>query len=324
MRLHRRRLATGLAATPVMAALGLERTLAQATPDASPVATGDTREIVHPRGTTIIPANPQRVINLGEEWLLADMLELGVRPIATTATYVDGFVGIDTDYEPEIPLFTTFEMDIESLIPLEADLIVSQDYLFDLSADLYETLSQIAPVVSIPRSDDWHENYLTLAAVFGKEAEAQATIDALEGEIAATAAELDLTGQTITFATVYPGGDGFALWLTGINPIVGVVLDLGAEVLPSADGYDLDGNGRAWMSLEQVSEIQGDTLIMLQTFAVQAEGETEAFDEVTGTDLWQTVPAVQNDQVFIIERVGFPGEVAGRRKILDAYREIFG
>lgn len=324
MQIHRRALAKGLTATSLVAALGVERTLAQATPAASPDSSGETREIVHPRGTSVIPANPQRVINLGEEWLLADMLELGIRPIATTATYVDGFVGIDADYEPEVPLFTTFEIDIESLIPLEADLIVSQDYLFDLSADLYETLSQIAPVVSIPRSADWHENYLTLAAVFGKEAEAQATIDALEDEIAATAVDLDLTGRTVSFATVYPGGDGFALWLTGANPIVDVVLDLGAEVLPSAEGYDLDANGRAWMSLEQVSEIQGETLIMLQTFAVEAEGETEAFDEVTGTDLWQTVPAVQNDRVFIIERVGFPGEVAGRRGILDAYREIFG
>lgn len=324
MRLHRRTLTAGLAAAPIVVMLGSSRVLGQTTPDASPAASDGTREIVHPRGTTLVPANPQRVINLGEEWLLADLLELGIEPIATTATYVDGFVGIDTDYEPEIPLFTTFEIDFEALIPLNADLIISQDYLFDLSADLYETLSQIAPVVSVPRSEDWHENYLTLAAIFGKEAEAQATIDALEADIAATATELDLTGQTITFATVYPGGDGFALWLTGANPIVDIALALGAEVLPAAAGFDTDANGRAWMSLEQVSEIQGETLIMLQTFAVEAEGEGESFEEVTATELWQTIPAVQNDQVFVIERVGFPGEVAGRRALLAKYREIFG
>ena len=324
MQMHRRTLIRGLTATSIVATVGVERAVAQATPEASPVADGATREIVHPRGTSIIPANPQRVINLGEEWLLADLLELGVFPIATTATYVDGFVGIDTDYEPEIPLFTTFEIDFEALVPLDADLIVAQDYLFDLSEDLYETLSQIAPVVSIPRSEDWHENYLTLAAVFGKEAAAQDTIAALEDEIAATAIELDLTGQTVSFATVYPGGDGFALWLTGANPIVDIVLELGADVVPSAEDFDVDANGRAWMSLEEVSQIQGETLIMLQTMAVDAEGEGESFDEVTSTDLWQTIPAVQNDQVFVIERVGFPGEVAGRRKIIEVYREIFG
>lgn len=323
MQINRRTLTGSLASASVLGILGAGRTLGQATPGASPIATGDTREIVHPRGTTVIPANPQRVVALGEEWLLADLLSLGVTPVASSGNYVSGYVGIDPSYQPEIPVFTTSELDIETLVGLQPDLILVTNISFDFMEGLYENLSQIAPTVAVPDVNVWQENYRTLAAMFDQEASANAEITALEEEIAAAAAQLDLAGQTVSVATVYPGGDGFALWLTDQLPIVDLLIDLGLTVLPDATKFEIDANGRAWMSLEQVSEVQGHTLVMLQTFSAETDGEDGSFDEVTATELWQTIPAVQNDRVFVVERVGFPGEITGRRALLAEYREIF-
>jgi iron complex transport system substrate-binding protein len=308
----------------VLGILGVGRTLGRATPAASPVATGDTREIVHSRGTTVIPAHPQRVVALGEEWLLADLLSLGITPVASSGNYASGYVGIDLSYQPEIPVFTTSELDIETLVGLQPDLILVNNIYFDLMEGLFENLSRIAPTVAVSDIAVWQENYRTLAAMFGQEASANAEITALEEEIAAAAAELGLAGKTVSVATVYPGGDGFALWLTDQLPMVDLLINLGLTVLPDATEFETDANGRAWMSLEQVSEVQGDTLVMLQTFSAETDGEDDSFDEVTATELWQTIPAVQNDRVFMVERVGFPGEITGRRALLAEYRGIFG
>jgi iron complex transport system substrate-binding protein len=323
MHINRRALTGSLVAVPLLGVLATDRALGQATPGASPVAAGAAREIEHPRGTTLVPADPQRVVALGEEWLLADLLSLGITPVASSGNYASGYVGIDPAYKPEIPVFTTSELDIEVLIGLKPDLILVHDIYFDFMDGLFENLSQIAPTVAIPDVDAWQENYRFTAAVFGMEAVADTEIAALEVEIADAAAELDLAGQTVSVATVYPGGDGFALWLTDQLPMVDLLIDLGLTVVPDATGFETDANGRAWMSLEQVGEVQGETLIMLQTFSAETDGEDESFEDVTATELWQTIPAVQNDRVYVVERVGFPGEITGRRALLAEYRAIF-
>ena len=68
-------------------------TLAAQTPVATP---GGVREFTDARGITLqIPTLPQRVLALGEELLLADLLELGITPAASSGNYSDRYVGID-------------------------------------------------------------------------------------------------------------------------------------------------------------------------------------------------------------------------------------
>jgi ABC-type Fe3+-hydroxamate transport system substrate-binding protein len=51
--------------------------------------TATTRTIEHTFGTTEIPAAPQRVIALGEEGLLADLLDAGITPLASIVNLPD-------------------------------------------------------------------------------------------------------------------------------------------------------------------------------------------------------------------------------------------
>lgn len=295
---------------------------AQATPEASP---GATRTVVDMRGEVVIPAEPQRVVALGDEFLLADLLALGVRPIASSAAYADGYIGIDPadTAEFELPPFTLFEsMDMEQILALGPDLLVVPDYVYALTAETADAVAQIVPVVVVgTMNEDWRAYIHELAAIFGKEPEAQAALAELDETIASAAGELQLEGQTVSVVTIYPGSQTVTAWVDQTFMPVEVLQQLGATIRPDAAGYEVDDAGRADISLEQVNVIDGETLIMLQTTA--AEDEQQTIAELTASPLWQGLPAVRSGQVYVLERIGYPGELSGRLSILEAYREIF-
>jgi iron complex transport system substrate-binding protein len=205
---------------------------------------------------------------------------------------------------------------------LEPDLFVVPDYVFDYVENLYEQLSQFAPVVAVADHPDWRDEYRFVGSIFGKEALADELIANLADAVTTTALELALEEQTVTVATIYPGEPSITLWLTTGIAQTDVLVQLGLTLAPDAAGFTVDDIGRAQLSVEQVNELTGETLIMLQT--TTSDEEQTTFDLVTGDPLWQTIPAVQNERVFILERIGYPGEVRGRLALLADYRTIFG
>jgi len=323
MRAVNRRTMMGMGVAAVTMSRGI--TAFAQTPDASPAAspvTGE-REVVHAQGTTYVPLFPERVLAMGDEWILTDLLELGITPVASSSTYGDRFIGIPEEQTEGIETFSLFTgLDVEQLVAIAPDLIVVPDYVFGYLDGLYETLSQIAPTVSIAATSRSREAFVELAAVFGLEADAEAILSTLDADIAAAKAELALDGQTVTLATVYPGEPSVTLWLTTVLVEAEMLVDLGLTLVPDAEDYEVDQLGRAYLSVEQVNAITGETLIMLQT--TDSDEENATYDAVIGDALWGTIPAVQNDRVFVVERIGYPGTVSGRRELLATYRGIFG
>ncbi|HEX7131334.1 MAG TPA: hypothetical protein VF228_02090, partial [Iamia sp.] len=62
---------------------------------------------------------PRRVLLLGEEYLLADTLALGIVPVASTATVADvGFIGVDDYDTSDIQVLENTDQDLESLVAL--------------------------------------------------------------------------------------------------------------------------------------------------------------------------------------------------------------
>lgn len=315
--MDRRRLVFSLATAAV--APGITRATFAQTSDS-----GETRIITDVRGEQEIPANPQAVVALGEEFLLADLLELGIKPIAAAGNYAEQYVGIDPSLTEGLEPFTMWELDIEALSQLPMDLILVPEVYYTSQKEGFEIISALAPMVVIPGNPDWREGFSWLAAVFGKEEEAQEKIAELESEIAQTAEDLALDGQTVSFATIYPGASELTLWLTENLMIVEVAMELGLTVVPDAADYEPDQIGRARIGLEQVQVIQGETLLMLQTTGGLAPEEDLSYQELLESTAFQGLPAPQNDRVFIVERVGYPGAIPGRRNLLGRYREIFG
>ncbi|MBX3069700.1 MAG: ABC transporter substrate-binding protein [Thermomicrobiales bacterium] len=317
--LTRRTFVTASATTSL--ALAITRRLpaaAQSSPEA-----GETRTVTHALGETVIPANPERVLALGDEFLLADLIELGVHPVASSSTYASGYVGIDPEEVENLEPFTLWEADLEALLLLGADLVLVPDQILAFLPLGYEELSAFGPVVVLTDHEDWRDNIRELAAVFGLDEEAESQIEAVDASIETLAQELGVDGQTVSVGTIYPGATSIAAWVSDTFMPVEVLTKLGLEIRPDPEGLEVDGAGRAHFSLEEMIRLDGETLIMLQSTVEGTQDEQASLEEVTASPLWAQIPAVQTDRVFYLERVGFPGDLYGRKRILDAYAEIF-
>lgn len=64
-------------------------------------------------------------------------------------------------------------------------------------------------------------------------------------------------------------------------------------------------NGRAFISDERLDLVSGEPLILLQSASV--EGEMEAVEEMRDNPLWARLPAVAEDNVITLDRLGYPG-----------------
>jgi iron complex transport system substrate-binding protein len=318
--MDRRHLLAGLTATA--AATAIARSSFAQTPEATPES--GVREIVHARGTTLVPVNPQRVLALGEEFLLADLLELGIKPASSSSKFLDRYAGIDPALTEGLVPFSIYEADLEAFTALQPDLILVPNVYIDYAPDLFELIGKIGPLVPLPTTPEWQDDFLFLASMFGLTDLAQQKIDELDAQITQAAEELALDGRTVSYATIYQESTDIAIWLTDDHQFVEVGIALGLTVEPESAGFDMDQNGRAYISLEQAALLTGETLIMMQTSGELNPDEEQSFNGVTSTPIWQTVPAVQSDRVFVLERIGFPGDVPGRRGLLEKYREIFG
>jgi ABC-type Fe3+-hydroxamate transport system substrate-binding protein len=123
-----------------------------------------------------------RLLALGEEPVLADMLALGIRPIASTANVVvdGGFVGLDgVDVEGIEPLLST-EPNIEHLASLRPEVVVASEFVVDYLGR--EVLEGLGSLVVVP--DDPEARVLALGDAFDRRAEAEALVAELDDAIA--------------------------------------------------------------------------------------------------------------------------------------------
>ncbi len=295
-----------------------------ATPGAAPAqepaadAEAESRTVAHALGESVIPADPQRIVALGEDWLLADLIALGVKPVASTVNVVDAVTGINAAALEGIELWTSQNVSLETLIAANPDLIIGLQYFVETAG--YDVLSQIAPVVVIAPAGIT-EQYAATAAALGLEAQAAEDVAAYEARLAEVAAELGDAVPTVSVATIYPGAS-LAAWVDG--PAVAVptaLVGLGVELHPGPEEVEEAGAtaGRAFLSLEQLPLFDGDILILLQSSGV--EGEEESIAQVQGDPLWSLLPAVQAGNVHVIDRLGAPG-FTGLQSTVEQVLEI--
>ncbi len=279
---------------------------------ATPAASTPARVIQHALGETTVPAEPQRIIALGEEWLLDDLLALDIRPIASTVNLPDAVPGVTSEELAEIELLSSGEISLEHLAELQPDLIIGNRYFIEEAG--YDTLSQLAPTIAL-RSTLPLEAFVETAAIFGLEALAQTEVDALRASVASAAAQLADSDRNVSVATIYPGAS-LAIWAAGPTSTPQLLLDLGFSLHPDAEqlGSAVAANGRAFVSLEELPLLDSALLILLQSSVV--EGEDESVAEIQADPLWATLPAVQNERVYVIDRLGYPG-FRGQRRLLN-------
>lgn len=262
-----------------------------------------------------------RVVVLGEEYVLADLMALGITPVAATATVDDTFRGVEHDTS-DIEVLNATEPNVEQLATLNPDLIVAGDYVVENVG--LDVLEGIAPTIVV-EFGGWRETLLTLAAdleeagATGATEQAEALLDEYDEAIAASAEEID-PSVVVSMATVY-SGENLAVWVDGPWAVGQAFVDAGVTLRPGPDAYDDVTNGRAWISTELLGDLDGDVLVLQQTTAV--EGEDAALAAIQATDRWAQLPAVQNERVVVVDRLGYPG-VEGRIRLAQELPAILG
>lgn len=283
------------------------------------VSTTDSYRLIrHVFGETQVPLNPSRVLALGEEGLLIDLIDSGMRPVAASVNLPERVPLLSAEELAGIELFPSAgDISLETLSTYQPDFIIGTEFFIDQIG--YRQLSQIAPTVALSGATPLTQ-YIETLTVFGRAEEALREVDALRAEIQRVAIARGTATQRVSLVTVYPGMN-VALWFDGPSPIPLLVRALGLQIRPDpTTTTDLNiRNGRAFISLEQLSMADGDMIFLLQTADV--EGEASAVAEMMDHPLWQQLPAVQAQRVVELDRIGFPG-LRGQRVLLTMLEEI--
>lgn len=257
-------------------------------------------------------ATPQeRIVVIGEEYLLADLLALGVQPVAATATVAEsGFQGLDDHDTSGIQALPATERNLERLASLEADRIIVLDFFAEEIGR--ETLEGMAAEVTVvPDGTDPIELVTTYGELFGRQERAAELVD--EYEAAQTAAAEALGGLEVSVAAIY-AGPSVAAFVDGPWAVPQTLLDAGATLVPSPEEAAPDANGRVYLSEERWDVLSAPQMVLMQSSLV--EGEDLAVDEVTSDPLWESLPAVQADAVTVLDRLAYPG-IEGRIRLID-------
>lgn len=254
-----------------------------------------------------------RVVALAEETILADVLALGVEPIASSATVESaGFQGVEEHDTSGIEVLPMTTLSLEHLASLQPDTIVTFQFWVDQVGE--EALAGIADVVIIPDGLSTTERLTEMGELLGRPEHAAAVIADYE-EALATARERVGDDCAISVAAIY-SGPSVAAFVDGPWDQPSSIIDAGCTLAPAAAETAPDQNGRAWLSLEQLGMLDGEMLVLLQSDAV--EGESESVAEIEANPIWQTLPAVSAGRVAVFDRLGYPG-LEGQIRFLDEF-----
>ncbi|MTE21651.1 ABC transporter substrate-binding protein [Streptomyces sp. TRM43335] len=234
-------------------------------------------------GTVEVPADPQRVVALGDT-PLDTALYLGIEPVGTSsargADTAPGYLG---EKAASVPLVATVkEPNIEAILKTEPDLILTGP---NLEKSQYEALKAVAPTV-VPKSDDWKQPLETYADALGRKEAFAEKFDALL-ERAADAAGGDDVGTAVVVRWM-PAGP---MVMNGANMPSRLLEEAGASLMPIAE--DLDSPHSDPLSLENLDRIDADHLFVA---TLNAEGE-KALEAAERQKSFTRLEAVRNDAV---------------------------
>ena len=244
-------------------------------------------------GTTVIPAEPTRVVTAGfndSDYALAfGVTPVGVRdfigpfPEETRSWAQEALAGAD----PEKVSGPDGALNFEVIAALRPDLIIAFSYLEE--AD-YEKLAQIAPTVVEPQDGSgWREHTLVVGRALGQMGRAEQLVAEVE-ERFATAIETHPEFKGKTAAILFGEADTGAYYLLEpSDPRTGLFTSLSLE-LPDQTGE---------ISREEVELLDQDVVVVIGA-------DAEAYQD---DQLFQGLPAVQEGRVAYLG--GFGSEFAG-------------
>lgn len=253
-------------------------------------ATAETRSVTAENGTIEIPADPQRIVTIGNATM--PFIDLGGEPVGVTEASASELVSIPAEqkaaYEGAVNIGSE-EIDLEKLASLEPDLILVQFHSSDWD-EVGTKLESIAPTVYWGLDTEWKDFADAIA-------EAGNLTDGLNEQKAEFEEKVtgikEKYGDAIAdtkFVDVSRGdwNDPGTFYIADIGCSEIARDDLGLDLPGAAEGED----PLAYTSLpfEQISSLAEYDVI---TYPVDVGGQpTEPFRTVAEASTWKALPAV--------------------------------
>jgi iron complex transport system substrate-binding protein len=260
--------------------------------------------------TSAAPVTDERIVVIGEEYLLADLLALGIRPIAATATVAEsGFHALDDYDTSEIQALPATERNLELLASLRPDRIIAYQFFADELGE--DTLGAMAELTLVADGTGPVDLVTTYGELFGRQEQAAALVTEYEAAQVRAAEALD--GLSVSVAAIY-AGPSVAAFVDGPWAVPATLLEAGASLVPDAASTEPDRNGRVYLSMERLDLLSAPQMVLMQSSLV--EGEDLAVEQVADDPLWTSLPAVAAGEVLELDRLGHPG-IEGRIRLID-------
>jgi iron complex transport system substrate-binding protein len=309
-------LATAAAAALALTACGGS---SAASGDTTELAASDTsypRTIEHHKGSTEVPAKPQRIVALDNS--LVEAVVLLERPlVGGISSYRDltGFppyLGEAVAETEEVgPLETP---DLEAVAALEPDLIVSATVRHDA---LYDELSAIAPTVFVETTGPiWRENITFLGEVLGEEDQAAEVLDDYRTRAKALGEAInDKAGDPTISVVRFLDGPTRLYQKSSFSGHI--LADMGLARPASQDVEDF----AAEIGEEQIRQADGDHI-----FVTSYSGGEASKERFVRNPLWGQLEGVKAGNVHEVEDAIWMTSVSvqGAHLVMDDLAEVFG
>jgi iron complex transport system substrate-binding protein len=288
----------------VVGGLSMAALLAACGDDDASDAAPATRIVTDSRGPAEVPVAPERVAALVGSAEI-DVMLLGLDPVFS-GTYASGWVTLPTG----IATSDTVPPSVEAVASAHPDLLIGWHWLSQEPA--WVALGEIAPAVTLPdEGSDWRSVFLLVADAVNRRDAAEEVLVDFDDRVAALRTRIEAQ-PPITAALVGSFAAGtFWWWEPGYETnqhlsSVGIAIDGPAE-----RGRDL--------SYERLAEVTAPWIILTGT-----PGTDDGTDDLMASPLWATLPAVQNDQVVVVDRDLWGGAgVMWAHALLDDVERIF-
>lgn len=291
-----RRRSAALAAAALSAALVL--TACGSSSDGTGSPAGETRTVEADNGTITVPADPQRIVTIGNTTL--PLIDMGGEPVGVTEVSASELGLIPKEQKATYEAATNLgssgdQVDMEKLASLKPDLILAQlpDEEFE---QIEKQLKAIAPTVFWGLDTEWK----ALADGLAKAGNVTDALSQQKAEFEDKVAKIKKNYGEIIDNTSFVNVDRWSSSDPGTFSIAdfGCVEiaqdDIGMDFPKAADGEDPLG----WTSLpfEQISSLSKYDVI---TYPVDAEGQpTKPFAPVVETNTWKALPAVNSGRAL--------------------------
>lgn len=253
----------------------------------------ETRVVQDEFGDVTIPVHPQRIAGIYvEDYLKA----LDITPVVQ---WYNPMWGVQEYLDLDVPQFD-ITGSIEALLEYDPDLII-----VDGGADVekYEMYSKVAPTYRLPEDilQDSNQILTTIADVVGKPDKGKEVVAAFEAKIVDAKAKLQEAVGDETVAVVRLNISNNTLALFGVkNRFTGFLYsELGLTPHP------LVGNMEEYqeiLSEEAFPELDADHIIVFPSNGDWSSPENKEALKVLDSKLWKSLPAVKNNQVYMMER----------------------